>query len=195
VIIVVLVMMLLAGEVQVVEGLPATGVKEPTSKQDTMKEKPHVEENSLKNAAPEKAEQGGGGEASAGEDEMKVGEETSNAKDGGDDSVAKESSDTNGGGNDGKNGTELEILESTASAKDNGEATKAEEITLTTTTLDPSNMITNSNSTQMTNSLELGSGENLTEMDKSTDSHETDASAGGDTMVSDESSSEGRLFF
>ena len=125
---------------------------------------------------------------------MKVGEETSNAKDGGDDSVAKESSDTNGGGNDGKNGTELEILESTASAKDNGEATKAEEITITTTTLDLSNTTTKYNSTQMTNSPELGSGENLTEMDLSTDSHETYASAGGVAMVSDGSSSEGRIF-
>merc|ERR1719430_116434 len=73
-------MMLLAGEADVVEG-----VKEDTSKQDTLKDEPQLKENTLKEAkvAPKKeaAEQGGGGgEASSGEDEKKIEEETSNSK-------------------------------------------------------------------------------------------------------------------
>ena len=187
-------MMLLAGEAKVVEGLPATDMKEPTSKQDSLKEEPQPEEKSLE-VAPEKAGQGGEGEASAaGEDEKKVGEETSNAKDGGDDDGgAKESADTNGG-DDGQSGTELENLEITASTKNNGEATntEAEDVPLTTIILDQSNnMTTNSNSTQITNPLEPGSDANVNGMEKSTDSYDTDTSASGDTMVSDGSSSTG----
>jgi len=191
-------MMLLACEAKVVEGLPANDMKEPTSKQDSLKEEPQPEENSLKEVAPEKAEQGGEGEASAaGEDEKKVGEETSNAKDGGDDDGgAKESADTNGG-DDGQSGTELENLEITASTKNNGEATntEAEDVTLTTVILDQSNnMTTNSNSTQITNSPEPGSDANVNGMEKSTDSYDTDTSASGDTMVSDGSSSTASSF-
>jgi len=74
--------MLLAGEADLVEG-----VKEDTSELDTLKDKPQLKENALKDVevGPEKeaAAQGGEGvEASAGEDEKKIKEETSNAKDG-----------------------------------------------------------------------------------------------------------------
>jgi len=80
--IVVVFMVLLAGEADLVEG-----VKEDTSELDTLKDKPQLKENALKDVevAPEKeaAAQGGEGvEASAGEDEKKIKEETSNAKDG-----------------------------------------------------------------------------------------------------------------
>jgi len=86
-------MMVLASDAQVVEDLPATDMKEPTSKQDTLKKEPQPDEKSLKEVAPEKAEQGGKGEASAaGEDQKKVGEETSNAKDGASSFVATGSS-------------------------------------------------------------------------------------------------------
>lgn len=120
--IVVVFMMLLAGEADVVEG-----VKEDTSKQDTLKDEPQLKENTLKEAkvAPKKeaAEQGGGGgEASSGEDEKKIEEETSNSKAGGDDDGGnKESADANGG-DEGQSGTELENSDSPASGKDNGEA-------------------------------------------------------------------------
>lgn len=81
-------MMLLEGEAQGVEGLPAKGVKEPLKgsepnseqdklKEDKLKEEPQLDENSLKEGAPapvkEAAEQGEGGE-------KKGEEETSNSK-------------------------------------------------------------------------------------------------------------------
>jgi len=71
-------MMLSACEAGVVKG-----VKEATSKQDTLKDEPQLKENSMKEAdvAPEKEAKEQGGEASAGEDEKKI-EETSNSKDG-----------------------------------------------------------------------------------------------------------------
>jgi len=80
--IVVVFMVLLAGEADLVEG-----VKEDTSELDTLKDKPQLKENALKDVevGPDKeaAVQGGEGvEASAGEDEKKIKEETSNAKDG-----------------------------------------------------------------------------------------------------------------
>jgi len=185
--IVVVFMMLLAGEADVVEG-----VKEDTSKQDTLKDEPQLKENTLKEAkvAPKKeaAEQGGGGgEASSGEDEKKIEEETSNSKAGGDDDGGnKESADANGG-DEGQSGTELENSDSPASGKDNGEAG---DVPLTDTTLDQSNnTTTNLNSTLLTNSLEPGSDSTVNGMDKTTESYDPDTSAGDDTIVSDGTSS------
>jgi len=197
--IVVVFMMLLEGEAQGVEGLPAKGVKEPLKgsepnseqdklKEDKLKEEPQLDENSLKEGAPapvkEAAEQGEGGE-------KKGEEETSNSKAGGDDDGGtKESADANGG-DAGHSGTELEKLQTPAGAKNNGEATntKAEDVPPTLTLDQSTNMTTNSNSTQITNSPGPGSDANVNGMDKTTDSHDTETSAGGDTMVSDGSSS------
>jgi len=195
--IVVVFMVLLAGEADLVEG-----VKEDTSELDTLKDKPQLKENALKDVevAPEKeaAAQGGEGvEASAGEDEKKIKEETSNAKDGGDDDGGnKESADANGG-DEGQSGTELENSDSAASSKDNGEATntKAGDVPLTLTTLDQSNnTTTNLNTTQLTNSSEPGSDATENGMDKTTKSYDPNTSTGEDTVVSDVSSSPASSF-
>jgi len=180
----VVLMVLLVGEAHVVEGLPAKEVKEPTPKLDKSKEEPQLKEE----AAPveKTAKQGEGGEASAGEDEKKGGEETSNLKSGGDDDDGL--SDTNGG-DDGHGVTELENIENTPST--NGEAknasnTNGEDATLTIT-LDQSKTTTVSNSTRLTTSLEPESDGNENGSDKSTDTHDTKTSTGSDTMASDSS--------
>jgi len=195
--IVVVFMVLLAGEADLVEG-----VKEDTSELDTLKDKPQLKENALKDVevAPEKeaAAQGGEGvEASAGEDEKKIKQETSNAKDGGDDDGGnKESADANGG-DEGQSGTELENSDGAATSKDHGEATntKAGDVPLTLTTLDQSNnTTTNLNTTQLTNSSEPGSDATENGMDKTTESYDPNTSTGEDTVVSDVSSSPASSF-
>ena len=192
--IVVVYMVLLVGEADLVEG-----VKEDTSELDTLIDKPQLKENALKDVevGPEKeaAAQGGEGvEASAGEDEKKIKEETSNAKDGGDDDGGnKESADANGG-DEGQSGTELENSDGAATSKDNGEATntKAGDVPLTLTTLDQSNnTTTNLNTTQLTNSSEPGSDATENGMDKMTKSYDPNTSTGDDTVVFDVSSSPG----
>jgi len=168
----VVLMMLLVSEANEVKG-----VKEPATKQDTSKDEHLLKENSSKEVAAEKeaAEQGGEGEAPAGKDEKKPHEETSDAKDGGDDDV--------NGVDEG--GSELENSESPASTKDNGEATspKAEDVPhLNITTLDKSHNLTTT--TLLTNFSEPDTTVNG--MDKSTESYDPNKSAiDDDTTVSD----------
>jgi len=184
-------MMLSACEAGVVKG-----VKEATSKQDTLKDEPQLKENSMKEAdvAPEKEAKEQGGEASAGEDEKKI-EETSNSKDGGDDDGGnRESADVNGG-DEGQSGTELDNSDSPANSTDDGEATdtEADEVPPTDTTLDQSNnTTTNLNSTVLTNSSELGSDATVNGigMDTTTELYDP----GDDTIVSDGSSSQASSF-
>ena len=171
----VVLMMLLVSEANEVKS-----VKEPATKQDTSKDEHLLKENSSKEVAAEKeaAEQGGEGEAPAGKDEKKPHEETSDAKDGGDDDV--------NGVDEG--GSELENSESPASTKDNGEATspKAEDVPhLNITTLDKShNLTTTLNPSLLTNFSEPDTTVNG--MDKSTESYDPNKSAiDDDTTVSD----------
>jgi len=183
-------MVLLVSEAHVVKGLPAKEAKEPISKQDKLKEEPQLKNNSSKEAAPagKAAEQVVGGEASAGKDEKKGGEETSNLKDGADDDGgSKGSADTNGG-DDGHGVTELENMKnpvSTNGEAKNGSNTNGEDVPLNVT-LGQSKTTTDSSSTHLTNSPEPGSDGN--ENDKSTDTHDTKTSTGSDTMATDSSS-------
>jgi len=173
-------MMLLATGANEVEG-----VKEPASKQDTSKDENLPKGNSSKEVevAPEKeaVKEGSEVEASAGKDEKKSQEETSDAKDGGDDDV--------NGVDEGQSGSELQNLESSANSKGNGEApsNKTKDIGPNITTLDHSNNLT----TILNPSLIANSkpDANVNGMDKSTESYDPNTSAGDDDTTIGSSSS------